>query len=366
MLRIGVIGLGYWGPNLVRAFDGLADARVTRVCDTDAHRLAQTCARFPVTGTDDPLELMDSGDVDAVVVATPTRTHHALALAALDRGLHVFVEKPLAASTAECEELIARADARGVVLFTGHIFLYTAAVRKLAEMMAAEELGKVAFITAARRNLGPVRGDVNALWDLAPHDISIILHLLGGLPASVNCQGLDHLRPGLHDVCLLTMHFAGGVMAVVHSSWLDPSKVRQMTIVGSRQMAVYDDIEPLEKIRLYDRGVDVPPYHTDFGEFALSYRYGDTRSPYLVEEEPLKAEARTFVECALRGGASRSDGRAGLDVVRILEAADRSLADGGGRVWLTPRAAVAVPAPLPGQIAVPAIVEPGRLSAVGA
>ena len=360
MLRIGVIGLGYWGPNLVRAFDGLPDARVTHVCDTDPHRLAQTCARFPVTGTDDPLELMDGGGVDAVVIATPTRTHHRLALPALDRGLHVFVEKPLAASTAECEELIARADERGVVLFTGHIFLYTAAVRKLAEMMAGDELGKVAFITAARRNLGPVRGDVNALWDLAPHDISIILHLLGGLPASVNCQGLDHLRPGLHDVCLLTMHFASGVMAVVHSSWLDPSKVRQMTIVGSRQMAVYDDIEPLEKIRLYDRGVEAPPYHTDFGEFAFSYRYGDTRSPYLVEEEPLKAEARHFVECALRGGPSRSDGRAGMDVVRILEAADRSLADGGGRVWLEPRA---VPAPRAAEIAVPALAGArGRLS----
>ena len=349
MLRIGVVGLGYWGPNLVRAFDGLPDARVTRVCDTDPHRLAQTCARFSAAGTDDARELMEADDVDAVVIATPTRTHHALALRALDRGLHVFVEKPLAASAAECEELVARAEARGVVLFTGHIFLYTAAVRKLKALLDEGELGKVAFITAARRNLGPIRGDVNAMWDLAPHDISIILHLLGTLPESVNCQGLDHLRPGVHDLCLLTMRFASGEMAVVHSSWLDPNKVRQMTIVGSRQMAVYDDIEPLEKIRLYDKGVDAPPYHTDFGEFPFSFRYGDTRSPYLVEEEPLKAEARHFVDCVLRGEAPRTDGRGGLDVVRILEAADRSLREGGGRVFLDPQAA-------PRQVPVPALL----------
>ena len=345
MLRVGVVGLGYWGPNLVRAFDGLPDVRVTRVCDADPGRLARTCARFSAVGTGDAAELMDAPDVDAVVIATPTATHHALAMAALDRGLHVFVEKPLAASSAECEELVARADERGVVLFTGHIFLYTAAVRKLKALLDGGELGKVAFITAARRNLGPIRGDVNVMWDLAPHDISIILHLLGETPESVNCQGLDHLRPGLHDLCLLTMRFPSGVMAVVHSSWLDPNKVRQMTIVGSRQMAVYDDIEPLEKIRLYDKGVDAPAYHTEFGEFPFAYRYGDTRSPYLAEEEPLVAEARHFAECVLRGAAPRTDGRGGLEVVRILEAADESLRIGGGRVCLPPRPETAPAAP---------------------
>jgi predicted dehydrogenase len=344
MLRVGVIGLGYWGPNLVRAFDGLPDARVTRVSDSDPSRVARTCARFAVAGSEDAHALIAADDVDAVVVATPTRSHHRLALAALEAGKHVFVEKPLAASTAECEELVERAEAKGVVLFTGHIFLYTAAVRMLKEIVDGGELGELAVVTAARRNLGPIRADVNALWDLAPHDISIILHLLGESPVSVNCQGLDHIRPGLHDVCILTMHFPCGVMAVVHSSWLDPNKVRQMTLVGSRQMAVYDDIEPLEKIRLYDKGVEGPAYHTDFGEFPLSYRYGDTRSPYLVEEEPLKAEARHFVDCALRGATPRSDGRGGLEVVRILEAADRSLAAGGGRILLGTERPAQVPA----------------------
>jgi predicted dehydrogenase len=343
MTRIAIIGLGYWGPNLVRAFDGLPDAEVSLICDLDETRLMQVGAHFPhMRATDDSEEVFASG-VDAVVIATPTRTHHALARRALESGLHVFVEKPLARTAAECEDLIALAEERGLALMTGHIFLYTAAVAKLRDYVDSGELGEVCCITAARRNLGPIRSDVNALWDLAPHDISIILHLLGATPVSVNCQGLAHLRPDVHDVCVLTMHFPSGLMAVVHSSWLDPNKVRQMTIVGTRKMAVYDDIEPLEKIRLYDKGVDGPRYHMEFGDFPFSYRYGETRSPYLVEEEPLKAEARHFVECVRTGAQPRTDGRGGLDVVRVLEAADRSLASGGGRVLLGEAPAPAAP-----------------------
>ena len=345
MTRIAIIGLGYWGPNLVRTFDGLPDAEVTMVCDRDPTRLMQVGARFPhVRATDDAEEVFASGDVDAVVIATPTATHHWLARRALESGLHVFVEKPLASSAAQCEDLIALSEARGLTLMCGHIFLYTAAVAKLREYVQTGELGDVCCITAARRNLGPVRSDVNAMWDLAPHDISIILHLLGETPVSVNCQGLAHLRPDVHDVCVLTMHFPSGLMAVVHSSWLDPNKVRQMTLVGTRKMAVYDDIEPLEKIRVYDKGIDAPPHHVDFGEFPFTYRYGDTFSPYLVEEEPMKAEARHFVECAARGVHPRTDGRGALDVVRVLEAADRSLAAGGARVSMVPEP-VHAPAP---------------------
>ncbi|HEX2206245.1 MAG TPA: Gfo/Idh/MocA family oxidoreductase [Longimicrobium sp.] len=360
MTRIAIIGLGYWGPNLVRAFDGLPDAEVTMICDRDATRLMQVATRFPhVRATDDAEEVFTSGHADAVVIATPTATHHRLAKRALEAGLHVFVEKPLASTAAQCEELIALSEARGLTLMCGHIFLYTAAVAKLRDYVQTGELGHLCCITAARRNLGPIRSDVNALWDLAPHDISIILHLLGETPLSVNCQGLAHLRPDVHDVCVLTMHFPSGLMAVVHSSWLDPNKERRMTLVGTRKMAVYDDIEPLEKIRVYDKGVDAPPHHVDFGEFPFSYRYGDTCSPYLVEEEPLKAEARHFVECAGRGVRPRSDGQGALDVVRVLEAADRSLAAGGARVSMAPepvrasvpaaraRRRVRVPAPGP-------------------
>jgi predicted dehydrogenase len=358
MTRIGIIGLGYWGPNLVRAFDALPDTEVAAVCDLDRTRLVQASARFPqVRATDDADELFAMG-LDGVVIATPTKTHHALARRALEAGLHVFVEKPLARTSAECLDLMALAERRRRVLMVGHIFLYTAAVAKLREYVAAGELGQVCCITAARRNLGPIRSDVNALWDLAPHDISIILHLLGETPASVNCQGLAHLRPDVHDVCVLTMHFASGMMAVVHSSWLDPNKVRQMTIVGTQKMAVYDDIEPLEKIRLYDKGIDGPRPHVDFGEFPFSYRYGDTRSPYLVEEEPLRAEARHFVECIQKGLQPRSDARGGLDVVRVLEAADRSLATGGGQALLEP-----VPLLAPASPPEPARRAPARIRA---
>lgn len=358
MTRIAIIGLGYWGPNLVRAFDGLPDADVTMICDRDQTRLMQVGARFPhVRATDDAEEVFTCGAIDAVVIATPTATHHGLARRALLAGLHVFVEKPLASSVAQCEELVALAEDRGLTLMCGHIFLYTAAVAKLRDYVQTGELGDLCCITAARRNLGPIRSDVNALWDLAPHDISIILHLLGETPVSVNCQGLAHLRPDVHDVCVLTLHFASGLMAVVHSSWLDPNKVREMTLVGTRKMAVYDDIQPMEKIRVYDKGVEGPRPHVDFGEFPFSYRYGETRSPYLVEEEPLKAEARHFVECAGRGVHPRTDGRAALEVVRVLEAADRSLAAGGARVMMTPEPVrAAAPAhPARRRIRVPAL-----------
>jgi predicted dehydrogenase len=345
MIRIGIIGLGYWGPNLVRAFDALPDVEVAVVCDRDPARLAGVCARFPrVRATDDADEAFRTPGLDAVAIVTPTRTHYALARRALEAGLHVFVEKPLTATAAESERLVALAEARGRVLFVGHIFLYTAAVAKLKELVDGGDLGDLCHITAARRNLGPVRTDVNALWDLAPHDVSIVLHLLGTLPESVNCQGMAHLRPDVHDVTFLTMHFPGGVMASVHSSWLDPNKVRQMTLVGTRQMVVYDDIEPLEKVKIYDKGIEAPPYHTDFGEFPYSYRYGDTRSPRLVEEEPLKAECRHFAECVARGVAPRTGGSGGLAVVRVLEAAERSLHGGGGRVWLDGEPAAAAPA----------------------
>jgi predicted dehydrogenase len=273
----------------------------------------------------------------AVAIPTPTRTHYALARRGLEAGLHVFVEKPLAATATEGARLVALAEARARVLFVGHIFLYTAAVAKLKELVDGGELGEIRHITAARRNLGPVRTDVNALWDLAPHDVSIVLHLLGRLPESVNCQGTAHLHPDVHDVTFLTMHFSGGIMVSVHSSWLDPNKVRQMTVVGSRQMVVYDDIEALEKVKIYDKGIEAPPYHTDFGEFAYSYRYGDTRSPRLVEEEPLRAECRHFADCVVGGEPARTCGRNGLAVVRVLEAAGRSLVAGGRRVWLQGR-----------------------------
>ena len=335
MVRIGVIGLGYWGPNLVRCFQAIPDCEVAYICDRDTDKLRQVCAQFPdVLGTTDDADVLRRDRVDAVVIATPTKTHHRLAKCALDQGLHTFVEKPLATSSEECTDLIDLAAANDCVLFVGHVFLYSAAVAKLKEIVASGELGEICYISSTRLNLGPVRRDVNALWDLAPHDISIILELMNASPTSVSCSGLAYLDRNIHDVCNLTMQFPGNRIGMVHVSWLDPNKRRVMTIVGNKKMAVYDDIEPLEKIRIYDNGVETVPYTSSFGEFLYSYRYGDILSPRIKEVEPLRAEARSFVDAIVSGTAPKTDGWNGLRVVEVIEAADNSLRDSGGHVLL--------------------------------
>jgi predicted dehydrogenase len=333
MVRIGVIGLGYWGPNLVRCLRESAECQVTHICDRDTEKLRQVCARFPdVVATTDSADVLLRDQVDAVVIATPTRTHYRLAKQALDAGLHTFVEKPLATSGEECADLIKRADANDCVLFVGHVFLYSAAVAKLKEIVSNGELGDIYYISSTRLNLGPVRHDVNALWDLAPHDLSIILELMGQSPNSVSCSGLAYLDRNIHDVCNLTMKFSDNRIGIVHVSWLDPHKRRVMTVVGSQKMAVYDDIAPLEKIRIYDNGVQAAPGASSFGEFLYSYRYGDIHSPRIEEVEPLKAELRSFVDAIVYGARPKTDGWNGLRVVEVLEAADTSLREGGGHV----------------------------------
>lgn len=333
MVRIGVIGAGYWGPNLVRCFRESAECQVAYVCDRDATKLRQICDRFPdIIGTTEDADVLRRDRVDAVVIATPTKTHYRLAKRAVDAGLHTFVEKPLAISGRECIDLIETADANDCVLFVGHVFLYSAAVAKLKEIVSSGELGDIYYISSTRLNLGPVRHDVNALWDLAPHDLSIILELMGHSPASVSCSGLAYLDRRIHDVCNLTMQFSDNRIGIVHVSWLDPHKRRVMTVVGSRKMAVYDDIEPLEKIRIYDNGVQANSGATSFGEFLYSYRYGDIYIPRIEEVEPLKSEIRSFIEAIVNGKRPKTDGWNGLRVVEVLEAADRSLRDSGGHV----------------------------------
>jgi predicted dehydrogenase len=332
MVRIGVIGAGYWGPNLVRCFEESPQCQVAYICDRDTKKLDNICKRFPeVIGTTDDREVLRRDRIDAVVIATPTRTHYELARRALDAGLHTFVEKPLATTSKECIDLIERAEAGGCVLFVGHVFLYSAAVAKLKEIVSRGELGDIYYISSTRLNLGPVRRDVNALWDLAPHDTSIILELMGRSPISVSCSGLAYLDRNIHDVCNLTMQFSDNRIGIVHVSWLDPHKRRLMTVVGSKKMAVYDDIQPLEKIRIYDTGVAATETST-FGEFLYSYRYGDILSPRIEEGEPLKLEIRSFIESILSGAAPKTDGWNGLRVVEVIEAADRSLRDSGGHV----------------------------------
>jgi predicted dehydrogenase len=334
MMRIAVIGQGHWGPNLLRNFESFRDCQVTMVCDRDGGRLQGICQKFPsVHATTDANEVFNgNGKIDAVVIATPARTHYALAKQALERGYHAFVEKPLATSSDECEQLIELADRKKLILFVGHVFLYSAPVAKLVELVLNGDLGDLYYISSRRLNLGPVRQDVSALWDLAPHDVYIMLELMGAMPTAVSCTGLACLHDSLHDVCSITLHFEGKKMGLLHVSWLDPHKSRVMTVVGSRRMAIYNDIDPLEKIKVYDRGIDVPPYTDSFGEFQLSYRYGDTYSPRVVEQEPLKAECRSFVESIVEGTSPRTDGHNGLQVVQVIEAAERSLERGGREV----------------------------------
>ena len=334
MIRVGIVGLGYWGPNLVRCFNELDSATVTYVCDRDARRLAAIHRRFPeIRATENHLEMLDSGMIDAVVVATPTRTHLQLAEEALTRGYHTFVEKPLASSSQACWRLISLAEQHQCQLFVGHVFLHSAPVHKLRELVLNGELGALYYVKCNRLNLGPVRTDVNALWDLAPHDISIMLYLLGEMPAAVSCNGLAYLNHAIQDVCNLTLHFPGNRVGIIHVSWLDPRKERLITVVGDKKMAVYDDLA-MEKIKVFDKGIDAPKYSETFGEFQFAYRYGDTYSPRLDDREPLKAECAEFIRCIQDHDIPLTDGQNGLDVVRVLEAAEQSLFEDGRSIPL--------------------------------
>ena len=330
MIRVGIVGLGYWGPNLVRCFSDLEDCKVTAVCDQSYDQLIKITQRFPgVFPIENFDDLLDRDLVDAVVIATPTASHHDLTKKALEHDLHVFVEKPLAETSEQCNELIRIAGERNRSLFVGHVFLHSAPVLKLREMIDSGELGNIYYLSSRRLTLGPVRSDVSALYDLAPHDISMMLYLLGERPVSVTCSGFDKLKPGIHDVCNLTMNFSNNRMGIIHVSWLDPRKERVLTIVGDRKMAVYDDLEQ-EKIKVFDKGIEHPANETgDFADFQIAYRYGGSYSPFVQEREPLKAEAAEFIRCIVEGDVPLTDGVNGLHVVEVLEAANQSLRQGG-------------------------------------
>ncbi len=334
MIRVGIVGLGYWGPNLVRCFSELENCKVTAVCDQSQTQLLRIADRFPgVHPVESFATLLDRDMVDAVVIATPTSTHFPLARLALEHDLHVFVEKPLARTADECRQLVDLAGERNRVLFVGHVFLHSAPVQKLRELVHSGELGNISYISSRRLNLGPVRKDVSALFDLAPHDISMMLYLLGQIPESVTCVGLAHINAGVHDVCNLTMQFAGNRIGMIHVSWLDPRKERVLTIVGDKKMAVYDDLEQ-EKIKIFDKGIDAPSPSADFAEFQISYRYGGSYSPWIQEKEPLKAECQDFIRCIVEGDVPHTDGVNGLQVTQVLEAAHSSLMRGGVPVRL--------------------------------
>ena len=333
MLSIAVAGCGYWGPNLVRNFNSLSDCNLKLVCDTDADRLAHMKTLYPdVETTSDFNDLVKNGEIDAVAIATPVGSHFEMAKKALLAGRHTFVEKPMACSAKECEELVELAEGHKLILMVGHTFIYSTPVRRIREIVRSGELGELQYISARRLNLGLLQKDINVAWDLAPHDISIILYVLDEEPVSVNCQGKSHIASGIEDVTNMTLNFTNGVFATIQSSWLDPNKVRETVFVGKKKMLVYNDVEPIEKIRIYDKRVEIPPHYDSFGEFQYPYHYGDMYCPYLKLVEPLKTECRHFLDCIKTGAKSESSGSDGLDVIQILEAASTSLNNGGGKV----------------------------------
>ena len=330
MFNIGIVGCGYWGPNLVRNFNSLSDCTVKWLCDANPDRLAYMKKLYRNIETTVKYEdMVNNNDIDAVAIATPVRLHFKMAKAALLAGKHTLIEKPMAASSEECTELIALAQKQSLTLMVGHTYIYSACVRKIKEIVEDGDLGEIQYISSRRLNLGLFQKDINVTWDLAPHDLTIVLYVLGKTPTGVNCQGKAHVTEEIEDVTNMTLTFSNGAIALIQNSWLDPNKIRQMTFVGRRRMLIYDDTEPLEKIKSYDTRVESPPLYDTFAEFQYSYHYGDMYCPYIKQDEPLKIECQHFLDCINSGTEPISSGLDGLNVVQILEAASESLKSGG-------------------------------------
>ena len=330
-VRVAVIGAGYWGPNLIRNLAEAPGGRVVAVCDLSRERLDLMRQRYPyLRTTRDHRELITATDIDAVCIATPVSTHASLAIEALRAGKHVLIEKPLAPSVAEAERIATTAREQQRVLMVGHTFVYNPAVMKVHELVRSGEIGDVYYVDSQRVNLGLHQFDINVLWDLGPHDVSIILRWLEQEPDWIACSGACYAQPDIEDVAFLSMGFPSGALAHVHLSWLAPGKRRTTTVIGSKKMVVYDDVESVEKVKVYDQGV--AELVTDGEELRRSYRAGDIFSPRLATTEALQLEARHFIDCVREGRRPLTDGEAGVRVVRVLEAAMRSLRIGGIRV----------------------------------
>jgi predicted dehydrogenase len=333
LINVGVVGCGE--PDLIRSFRSLPGCNLKMICDASVPRLNSLAALFPEVVADTKFKHMLNGiGLDAVVMATPVNLHFAMAKAAMLAGKHVMIKKPMAASAAECEELIEIARQKGLVLMVGHTFLYSPAVRKIKEIIDGGDLGQIRHICA--RHLAPslCPKDANVAWDLASHDISIILHLLQQFPQSVSCCGSAHLTPGIEDVTSMTLNFGNDCSALVHSSWLEPRKVREMTIIGSKQMIVYDDLALAEKVRIYDTRVERPAHCDTLPEFKYTYHCGAISSPHLKQEEPIHAECLHFLECIQESKRPLTCGDRGLELVKILEASSASLKLRGGTIPL--------------------------------
>jgi predicted dehydrogenase len=333
MVKIGIVGCGYWGPNLVRDFSEIDGVKVASCADLSESRLAAVKKRLPeVSATKNSADIISDKSIDAVVIATPASSHYKIAKDALVAGKHVFVEKPITSTIEEAEELIRIADKAKKILMVGHTFEYNPAVERMKECIQKKDVGDVYYITSRRLNLGKIREDINAMWNLAPHDISILIYILGKSPTEVRAWGGTFLQENIEDVVMMTLTFPGNIIANIHVSWLDPLKVREMVVVGSKKMIVYDDVNNEGKIKIYDKGADKMVSSDTFGEFQIKLRGGDILIPKLAMYEPLKKECEHFIECITHGKSPRTDGENGLRVVKVLIAAQESLKNGGKAV----------------------------------
>lgn len=331
--RVAVIGVGYWGPNLARNFEEMAIANLVAIVDRKPERTQKIQERYPNIQVYENYEDLFDLNLDAVVIATPPATHYAIAKDCLEHGLSVMVEKPLTLKAEDCEDLIRIAEAKNLVLMVGHVYEYNSAIKYIKDLITSGELGDIYYIDAVRASLGLFQSNLNVMWDLAPHDLSIILHLLDQFPETISATGGSYVLNYLdiHDLAYMHLHFPTGTVANIRVSWLDPNKTRRITIVGSKKMLVFDDVA-LEKIKVFDKGVDIHPDTDNYGNFQAFYRYGDAVNPHIQWQEPLRAECEHFIECIIEGKQPVSDGYDGLNVVKLLEAADESIHNNGQAV----------------------------------
>lgn len=336
-IGVAVVGAGYWGPNLIRNMAEAPGSELRVICDQDEKRLKDVGRRYPgvrlVTNFD---EVLRDPEIQAVVLATPASSHASLGVRAMEAGKDILVEKPLAVSSQECQTLKTCAERHGRILMVGHTFIYNSAVKAIKEIVDSGEIGEVLYVYSSRVNLGRIRQDVNALWNVAPHDISILNFVLGLEPLRVQALGRSYVQPGIEDVVFAVFEYPGGLLAHVHSSWLDPSKVRKTTFVGSKKMVVYDDVESEGKIKIYDKGVRRQTPEQEYGEFQLRLHDGDIHIPKIRFTEPLAEECKHFVDCCRTRNRPLTDARAGMMVVAALEAAQESLRRGGESIDIVP------------------------------
>jgi predicted dehydrogenase len=325
---VGAVGCGYWGPNVIRNLAEIPGFELRYICDADPGQLRPVAARYPAAQATTRVEdLLDDAGLDALYLATPVSTHYALTKLALQSGKHVLLEKPLATTVEQAEELARLAAKHNRTLMVGHTFVFSPPVRKVKELIDGGDIGPIYYIETTRVNLGLFQKDVSVLWDLGPHDLSILMYWLGEVPTAISARGRSFHGDTLEDVAFLTLEFPSGIVAQIQISWLAPSKLRRTTVVGRQRMVVYDDVEPVEKVKIYDRGVDRQP--ASFGEFQMTYRSGDILSPRLDTTEPLRLECEHFLECIRTGRESETGPRSAVDIVRVIQAAERSMHSGG-------------------------------------